>query len=138
MLCLYQGSVNPYILERLRGKRVLLVDDDKFNIYAMLELFEDVGADVVTAESGTEALQKLYDEGPFDIVLMDIMLPEMDGYEVMRRIRSDERFKTLPILALTAKAMKGDREKCIEAGATDYLSKPIDVDLLFAEMDRLV
>jgi CheY-like chemotaxis protein len=87
---------------------------------------------VSIARSGQKALEMLAAAPVVDLVLMDIMMPEMDGYETMRRIRAQARFRTLPILALTAKAMKGDREKCIVAGASDYLSKPVDVDRLFS------
>ena len=108
-----------------REKKVLLVDDDVRNIFAMTSVLERYGMDVVPAETGKEALDKLQATPGIDIALMDIMLPEMDGYQVMREIRNMFDFKTLPIIALTAKAMKGDREKCIEAGASDYISKPV-------------
>ena len=90
--------------------------------------------DVTFAENGKEAIQKLEDSPDFDLVLMDIMMPEMDGYEAIKLIRQKQNFKNLPILALTAKAMKGDRQKCIEVGASDYLSKPIDVERLLSLM----
>ena len=114
----------------LAGKRVLIVDDDVRNIFAMTSLLERHHMDVMSAEQGDTALQLLKDGSTFDIVLMDIMMPEMDGYEVMKAIRGMFGFQELPIIALTAKAMKGDREKCIDAGASDYISKPVDTDRL--------
>jgi signal transduction histidine kinase/CheY-like chemotaxis protein/HAMP domain-containing protein len=114
----------------LAGKRVLIVDDDVRNIFAMTSLLERHHMDVMSAEQGETALQLLKGGTAFDIVLMDIMMPEMDGYEVMKAIRGMYGFQELPIIALTAKAMKGDREKCIDAGASDYISKPVDTDRL--------
>jgi len=86
--------------------------------------------EVVSAETGKEAIEKLYATPGIDVVLMDVMMPEMDGYEAMRQIREKKQTRTLPIIALTAKAMKGDRDKCIEAGASDYITKPVDTDQL--------
>jgi CheY-like chemotaxis protein len=127
------------ILERLHrsdtvlaGKRVLIVDDDIRNIFAMTSVLERHKMDVVAAESGKDALDQMERTPSPDIVLMDIMLPEMDGYETTRRIREKPQFKSLPIIALTAKAMKGDREKCIEAGASDYIAKPVDTEQLLS------
>jgi CheY-like chemotaxis protein len=114
----------------LAGKKVLIVDDDVRNIFAMTSLLERHHMNVMSAEQGETALQLLKDGTGFDIVLMDIMMPEMDGYEVMKAIRGMYGFQELPIIALTAKAMKGDREKCIDAGASDYISKPVDTDRL--------
>jgi hypothetical protein len=114
----------------LRGKKVLLVDDDIRNIYAMTSILEHHDITVVSAESGREAIAILHGLPGIDAVLMDIMLPEMDGYETIRAIRGGAGFTSLPIIAVTAKAMKGDREKCIEAGASDYLAKPIDTEQL--------
>jgi CheY-like chemotaxis protein len=114
----------------LARKRVLLVDDDARNLFAITTILEQHDMQVVYAENGQEALDKLAAHADIEIVLMDIMMPEMDGYEAMRRIRAQPRFARLPIVALTAKAMKGDREKCIEAGASDYITKPIDANQL--------
>jgi hypothetical protein len=116
----------------LAGKKVLIVDDDVRNIFAMTSVLERYLMLVLPAETGREALDLLQENHDIDVVLMDIMLPEMDGYETMRQIRQNDGFKALPIIALTAKAMKGDREKCIDAGASDYLSKPVDTEKLIS------
>jgi len=116
------------------GKQLLLVDDDMRNIYALSAQLEDFGFDITIANNGKEAIQALEDNPDTDIVLMDIMMPEMDGYEAMSLIRKQSRFQKLPILALTAKAMKDDRAKCLEAGANDYCSKPIDMGKLTSLM----
>ena len=125
-------------METLQGKTVLLADDDSNNVYALLAALEDTGLDIITAGNGLEALRKLEETEKTDIVLMDIMMPEMDGFETMRTIRSNKKYADLPVIALTAKAMKGDIEKCLQAGATGYLSKPIDVDKLIKLMQELV
>ncbi len=114
-----------------QGKEILIVDDDARNAFALSKLLSSKGMRVYIAPNGQKALD-LLKTTPIKLVLMDIMLPGMDGYEVIRRIRAEERFRSLPILAQTAKAMKGDREKCISAGADDYLSKPIDAGQLFS------
>ena len=118
--------------EALRGRKVLVVDDDVRNIFALTSLLEQHAMQVVTAETGTEAISLLDHNDDIDAVLMDIMMPEMDGYETMRKIRGNSRHRLLPILALTAKAMKGDREKCLGAGASDYIAKPVNTDELLA------
>jgi len=118
----------------LKGKKVLIVDDDMRNIFALTAAMEDRHMQVIFAENGREGVQLLEDQGDVDIVLMDIMMPEMDGYEAIEKIRSNPVFQKLPIIALTAKAMKHDREKCIEAGASDYISKPVNTEQLLSLM----
>ncbi len=116
----------------LNGKTMLLVDDDMRNVFALSSVLEEKGMEVLIARNGLECLDKLKEESNIDGVLMDIMMPKMDGYEAMREIRKQREFAKLPIIALTAKAMKGDRSKCIEAGASDYLAKPVDTDKLLS------
>jgi CheY-like chemotaxis protein len=120
--------------EALVEKKVLVVDDDVRNIFALTSLLEQHGLRVVSRENGAEAIALLDEDPEIDAVLMDIMMPEMDGYETMRRIRKNSRHRLLPILALTAKAMKGDREKCLEAGASDYLAKPVNTEQLLSSL----
>jgi CheY-like chemotaxis protein len=129
------------MLERLHrsdddlvGKAVLVVDDDVRNIFALSSVLERRGMKVLTASTGSEAIALLEHTGDLSIVLMDIMMPEMDGYQTMRRIRENPALQRLPIVALTAKAMKGDREKCFEAGASDYLAKPVNTDQLLSAL----
>ena len=124
-------------MDILQGKVVLLVDDDDNNVYALTAALEDMGLEITIAINGIEALRKLEELEKTDIVLMDIMMPEMDGFEAMRIIRGNKKYTHLPIIALTAKAMKGDIDKCLEAGATGYLSKPIDVEKLLELMKGL-
>ncbi|WP_039918400.1 response regulator [Cellvibrio mixtus] len=116
----------------LEGRRVLLVDDDMRNIFALTGALEQKGAIVEIARNGLESLEKLNEVPEIDLVLMDVMMPIMDGLEAMRRIRTDVRFQKLPIIAITAKAMKDDQEQCLKAGASDYLAKPIDIDRLYS------
>jgi CheY-like chemotaxis protein len=129
------------MLERLHnsprccaGRKVLVVDDDARNIFALTSVLENHEVDVLSATNGRHAIEIIKSTPDLSMVLMDIMMPEMDGYETMREIRKEPEFRTLPILALTAKAMKGDREKCLEAGASDYISKPVNTDQLLSLM----
>jgi HAMP domain-containing protein/CheY-like chemotaxis protein/signal transduction histidine kinase len=128
-----------HMLERLHssnevlcGRKVLVVDDDARNIFALTTLLENHDMEVVSATNGRQAIEIIEETPDLSVVLMDIMMPEMDGYETMREIRKDAKFRMLPILALTAKAMKGDREKCLQAGASDYIAKPVNTDQLLS------
>jgi CheY-like chemotaxis protein len=116
----------------LRKRKVLVVDDDVRNIFALTTVLENYEMEVLSATNGRQAIELVERTPDLSIVLMDIMMPEMDGYETMREIRKDPRLRRLPILALTAKAMKGDREKCLEAGASDYVAKPVNTDQLLS------
>jgi CheY-like chemotaxis protein len=127
------------LLERLHGsndvlkhRKVLVVDDDARNIFALATVLENQEMDVVSATNGRQAIDLIQATPDLSVVLMDIMMPEMDGYETMREIRRQPELRTLPILALTAKAMKGDREKCLQAGASDYIAKPVNTDQLLS------
>jgi CheY-like chemotaxis protein len=120
--------------EDLVGRTVLLVDDDARNIFALSSLLERRGMKVLTATTGTEAIDLIEATPDLALVLMDIMMPEMDGYQTMGHIRTRPGFRRLPIIALTAKAMKGDREKCLEAGASDYLAKPVNTEQLLTAL----
>jgi CheY-like chemotaxis protein len=120
--------------EDLVGRTVLLVDDDARNIFALSSVLERRGMKVLTANNGSEAVAMVESEPDIAIVLMDIMMPGMDGYETIEAIRLHPQFRRLPIVALTAKAMKGDREKCLEAGASDYLAKPVNTEQLLSAL----
>jgi CheY-like chemotaxis protein len=118
----------------LARRKVLVIDDDLRNIFALTSVLEQKDIEVLHAENGQTGLEVLHANSDIDLVLMDIMMPGMDGYETTRAIRKLRAFETLPIIALTAKAMKGDREKCLHAGASDYVTKPVDLDHLFSTM----
>jgi CheY-like chemotaxis protein len=118
----------------LVGRTVLLVDDDGRNIFALSSVLERRGINVLAATTGREAIELVETTPNLAIVLMDIMMPEMDGYQTMQVIRANPKFRRLPIIALTAKAMKGDREKCLEAGASDYLAKPVNTEQLLSAL----
>ena len=118
----------------LHGKRILITDDDQRNIYSLKAVLEKKGMEVLVAHNGIECLETLEKDCHIDMILMDIMMPELNGFETMVRIRQNSEFATLPIIALTAKAMKGDREKCLAAGASDYISKPINLEQLVSVM----
>jgi CheY-like chemotaxis protein len=120
--------------EDLVGRTVLLVDDDPRNIFALASVLERRGMNVLTATTGREAIKLIEETPSLAIVLMDIMMPEMDGYQTIEQIRQDKAYRRLPIIALTAKAMKGDREKCLEAGASDYLAKPVNTEQLLSAL----
>ncbi|HEX9825520.1 MAG TPA: response regulator, partial [Flavobacteriaceae bacterium] len=116
------------------SKKILLADDDMRNVFALSKILKERGMEIIKAENGRNALEMLDAHGDIDLVLMDIMMPEMDGYEAMKQIRLQEKFKNLPIIALTAKAMKDDKQKCIDAGANEYIPKPVDVERLLSLM----
>ena len=117
-----------------RGKKILIVDDDVRNVFALTSVLEASGMEVLYAENGREGIELLRQNPEVDLVLMDIMMPELDGYETTRVIRQLDDFRQLPIISLTAKAMKGDREKAIASGASDYITKPVDTDQLLSLM----
>jgi CheY-like chemotaxis protein len=118
--------------EALHGHKVLVVDDDARNIFALTTVLENQEMDVMSATNGRHAIELIENTPDLSVVLMDIMMPEMDGYTTIREIRKKPEFRSLPILALTAKAMKGDREKCLEAGASDYVAKPVNTEQLLS------
>jgi CheY-like chemotaxis protein len=121
-------------LPALAGRKVLLVDDDIRNIFALTSALEQQGMIVMNAENGVDGIEILKKNPEIDIILMDMMMPDLDGYATIRTMRGVERFGNVPIIGVSAKAMKGDREKCIEAGASDYISKPVNVDQLLSLM----
>jgi CheY-like chemotaxis protein len=116
----------------LAGSKMLIVDDDIRNIYSLTSVLESYDVEVVHAENGKDGLLILEQTPGIDVALIDIMMPDMDGYETMQQIRQRAELAELPLIAVTAKAMKGDRQKCLDAGASDYIAKPVDIDLLLA------
>jgi signal transduction histidine kinase/ActR/RegA family two-component response regulator/HAMP domain-containing protein len=134
----HAADIAPQASEALAGRKVLVVDDDIRNVFAMTSALETHGMRVLHAESGKEGIETLKRERNVDLVLMDVMMPGLDGLDTMRIVRGLEGYGSLPIIAVTAKAMLGDREKCLEAGANDYLAKPVNVDVLLATLWRAV
>jgi two-component system chemotaxis sensor kinase CheA len=124
------------IEENLKGRNVLVVDDNPLNTFALGNYLEHVDMKVQIAENGLQAIEALKNNNDIDIVLMDVMMPEMDGYEAISKIKEIGAKPNMPIIAVTAKAMKGDREKCLEAGATDYISKPLNLKELLEKMAK--
>jgi two-component system chemotaxis sensor kinase CheA len=124
--------------KELRGRNILIVDDDARNTFALVSYLEDLHMQLQTAEDGYLAIDLLERCGGIDMVLMDMMMPGMDGFETIARIRNNVATAHIPIIALTAKAMKGDRAKCLEAGATEYVSKPIDMRELIGKMTEML
>jgi CheY-like chemotaxis protein len=131
-------EVAPQAANELADKKVLVVDDDIRNVFALTSALEQHGMRVLHAESGKEGIEILKRARDIDLVLMDVMMPGLDGFDTMRIVRQLEGYKSLPIIAVTAKAMVGDREKCMEAGANDYIAKPVNVDVLLATLWRTV
>lgn len=120
------------------NKTILIVDDDDRNVMALTAVLKFAGPVIIVAKDGLDCLEKLKIHTNVDIVLLDMMMPEMDGYETLKNIRNNALTKALPVIALTSNAMKGDKQKCIDAGADEYCSKPIDVDLLLSQMKKLL
>ena len=116
----------------LAGRKILVIDDDIRNIFSLTSALEEYDIDLLYAESGRAGIDLLKANPDVDAALVDIMMPDMDGYQTMSEMRSMPQFAELPLIAVTAKAMKGDRQKCLQAGATDYVSKPVDVDHLIS------
>ncbi|GFN07656.1 hypothetical protein Smic_62120 [Streptomyces microflavus] len=131
-----EEAAEPRRTFRFRGEKVLIVDDDIRNVFALTSVLEQHGLAVLYAENGREGIEVLEQHDDVTVVLMDIMMPEMDGYATTTAIRRMPQFAGLPIVALTAKAMKGDREKAIDCGASDYVTKPVDPDHLLAVMEQ--
>jgi CheY-like chemotaxis protein len=122
----------------LSNRRILIVDDDVRNTFALVSYLETLDMAIYTAENGFEALEILQRTEHIELVLMDIMMPVMDGFETMRKMKEHPMTADIPVIAVTAKAMKGDREKCLEAGAADYISKPVNLAALLEKMERLI
>ncbi|MBN1408564.1 MAG: response regulator [Calditrichaceae bacterium] len=120
----------------MADKKILIVEDDLRNVFSLKVYFEEKDIEILTAENGRIALDMLDNDPGIDLVLMDIMMPEMDGYQAMTEIRKQERFKELPVIALTAKAMTEDQQRCLDAGANAYLSKPVNIDELELSLKR--
>ena len=122
------------IEERLKGRSILIVDDDSRNTFALVSYLDGMEMNICTAGDGFQAIELLDNHGDIEMILMDMMMPEMDGYETIGRIRNNKPTADIPIIAVTAKAMKGDRDKCLEAGASEYVSKPVNMQELLEKM----
>ncbi|MEG2508065.1 MAG: response regulator, partial [Chryseobacterium sp.] len=120
------------LAEVLSAKKILITDDDARNIFSLSKALEKYQVEVVVAMDGKQAIEQMAQHPDIDVVLMDMMMPEMDGYATIRQIRKNQKYARLPIIAVTAKSMVGDRQKCIDAGASDYISKPVDLDQLLS------
>ena len=125
-------------MDKLKGKLALIVDDDDRNIFALSSYLGAFDLKIISAENGEEAITLLKEGAKPAIILLDIMMPVMDGYETLAVLKQHEVFKEIPVIAVTARAMKGDREKCMEAGAWDYVSKPIDLNLLMDKINKWI
>ena len=125
-------------MQKLENKVVLIVDDEDSNIYALQSYLDTLDVKIRVAKNGAQALSLLQQEETVDIILLDMMTPIMDGYETLQVLKENDSLKKIPVIAVTAKAMKGDREKCLEAGAWDYVSKPLDMKLLIEKITQLV
>jgi CheY-like chemotaxis protein len=126
------SSTRGPVADELRGAKVLIVDDDIRNIYSLTSVLETYGVEVLHAERGRDGIMILENTPGINVALIDIMMPEMDGYETMQQIRARPQIAGVPLVAVTAKAMKGDRQKCLDAGASDYIAKPVDIELMLA------
>jgi len=125
-------------MDKLQNKVVLIVDDDDRNIFALESFLETLDVTIIVAKNGKEALSVLDDQLTVDLILLDMMMPVMDGFETLNKLSQNDELKHIPVIAVTAKAMKGDKEKCIKAGAWDYISKPLDLKLLVEKMNNLI
>ncbi|HMH22951.1 MAG TPA: response regulator [Puia sp.] len=124
--------------DRLKGRSILIVDDDSRNTFALVSYLDGMEMNIYTATDGYQAIELLDGPGNIEMILMDMMMPEMDGYETIGRIRNNRATAAIPIIALTAKAMKGDRDKCLEAGASEYVSKPVNMKELLEKMANML
>lgn len=120
------------------AKQILIIDDDSKNIFALSAVLKAKKFSCVSAQSALEGLETLHQNNNIAVVLMDMMMPEMDGYEALKKIKNDEKIKNIPVIAITAQAMTGDREKCLAAGADGYVSKPVNVDELMAILNKIM
>ena len=125
-------------MQKLENKVVLIVDDEDSNIYALQSYLDTLDVKIRVAKNGEQAIYLLQQVEKVDIILLDMMMPVMDGYETLQALKENNTLKRIPVIAVTAKAMKGDREKCLEAGAWDYVSKPLDMKLLIEKITQLV